>query len=88
MRIRFELAGFHRCLLPARTPGTRTGIAAQKDLLEGLPKHLVKYGVENGVYHGTGVAQPGDHIEYPVADSLLALRTHGGQEVQDEEGGP
>jgi len=56
--------------------------------LERLPEHLVEDGVEDGVHHGASVAQPGDHVEDPVANSFLALRAHRGQEIEDEEWRP
>lgn len=75
MQVDLKLAGLHWRLLSAGTPGTRAGIAAQQNLLEGLPEYLVEDGVEDGVDHRAGVAQPRDHVEDPVADPLLALRT-------------
>lgn len=86
--IRLQFARFNGRLLSARSPGTRARIAAQQDLLERLPEHLVEDGVEDGVHHGASVAQPGDHVEDPVANSFLALRAHRGQEIEDEEWRP
>jgi len=86
MGIRLQFPRLHGRLLSTGSPGTRTGISAQQDLLERLPEHLIEDGVEDGIDHGTGIAQPGDHIEDPMTDPLFAFRTHGGQKIEDEEG--
>lgn len=85
---RFEFSRLYRRLLSARTPGAGVGVAAEQNLFECLPEDLVEYGVEYGIHHGTGIAEPGDHIEDPMADTLLALRTHRGQQIEYEERRP
>lgn len=45
-------------------PARPSAVATEQDPAEGLAEHLVEDGVKDGVDHGTGVAQPGDEVEY------------------------
>jgi len=60
-------------------------VLAQKHPLEGLPKHVVEDGVEDGIDHGAGVAQPGGQVEHGFVDVALAVRA---AKVQHKERRP
>lgn len=66
-------------------PFGRFVILAEEDFLECLAEHFVKNRIKNRINHGTGVAQPGDHVDHPRAHVLLAAVAQGWQQVQDEE---
>jgi len=68
-----------------RVPLATAAVLAHKHPLEGLPEHLVEYGVEHRVNHRTGVAQPRNQVDETLADVSLAVRAHGRQQVERKE---
>lgn len=73
--------------LPRRPP-CLVPVSAEQHLLERLAEDLVEDRVEYRVHHGASVTQPSSQVEDLVVDLSLAIRTHCGDQVQDEEWRP
>lgn len=66
-------------------PFAAAAILAHKYPLERLPEHLVEYGVEHWVDHGTSVAQPRDQVNEALADVGFTVRAHRRQQIEREK---
>lgn len=69
-------------------PLVPAAVLALEHPFERLPEHLVEYGVEHRVHHGTGVAQPRDQVDEALVGVGLAVGAHGRQQVEREERRP